>query len=180
MTSQIGSRYAQALFELADEQEITSQVYSEILDLENLIDSNESLYDALRSPFVTRNEKKNVMKEIVYGKVSSISYNFFMVLIENTRTSELSDIVVEYKTLLNDKNNILEGTVTSAIALSSEDISKLETKLSAMYNKKVVLTNKIDKDILGGVLVRIGNEEIDGSVKSRLDDLKQSLFQVIS
>ena len=64
--------------------------------------------------------------------------------------------------------------------MKKEEIKELEEKLSEKYNKNVTLENKVDKSILGGVLVRLGNEEIDGTVKTRLDKMKEQLSQVIS
>ena len=180
MISQVANRYAQALFELADENNKASEIYSEIVDLNSVISSNKNLYDVLRSPFITRKDKKNVAIDIFDGKVSKDTKNFLLVLIEKDRTTQLSSIVQAYKQMLNDKLNIAEGKVYTAVPLSPEQISELEKKLSAKYNKKIELVNKIDKDILGGVLVRIGNEEIDGTVKSRLSDLSEMLSQVIS
>ena len=180
MISQAAIRYAQALFELAEEQNQTSEIYSEIVELNDVISSNRNLYDVLRSPFIGKDEKKSVAAELFAQSVHKDTKNFLMVLIDNDRTTELSSIVQAYKQMLNDKFNIAEGEVFTAILLSPEQISELEKKLSAKYNKNVKLENKIDKGILGGVLVRIGNEEIDGTVKSRLSDLSEVLSQVIS
>lgn len=180
MISQAAIRYAQALFELAEEQNQTSEIYSEIVELNDVISSNRNLYDVLRSPFIGKDEKKSVVAELFAQSVHKDTKNFLMVLIDNDRTTELSSIVQAYKQMLNDKFNIAEGEVFTAIPLSPEQISELEKKLSAKYNKNVKLENKIDKGILGGVLVRIGNEEIDGTVKSRLSDLSEVLSQVIS
>ena len=180
MISQVAIRYAQALFELAEEENLTSEIYSEIIDLNEIISSNKNLYDVLRSPFIGREEKKEVVAKLFADKVHKDTKNFLMVLVDKDRTTELASIVQSYKQMMNDKFNIAEGKVYTAIPLSQEQISELEKKLSAKYNKNVQLVNKIDKDILGGVLVRIGNEEIDGTVKSRLDDLSEKLSQVIS
>ena len=180
MINQVARRYAEALFELAEENDILSDMYTEIFDLKNIIKENNGLYDVLRSPFVKSDEKKQVIDAIFGGQVSEYGLNFLKVLVDNQRITELEGIVAAYRGLFNDKNGIAEGTVTTVVALESEKILELEQKLSAIYNKKVKLENIIDKDILGGVLVRIGNEEIDGSVKSRLNDLKNSLSNLIS
>ena len=82
--------------------------------------------------------------------------------------------------MLNDKHNIIEGTVISAVPMEEKQIKELEEKLSKKYNKNVTLENKVDESILGGVLVRLGNTQIDGSVKTRLDNIKDQLAQVIS
>lgn len=180
MISQVAIRYAEALFQLAEEENNTLEIYSEISEMSNLIKTNTSLYDVLRSPFISRDEKRNVANEIFAGKVSKNSKNFLMVLIDNNRTTEFESVVLAYKDMLNDKQNVSEGKVITAIPLTNEQISELEEKLSARYNKSIKLVNEISEDIIGGVLVKIGNEEIDGTVKSRLGNLKEVLSQVIS
>ena len=94
--------------------------------------------------------------------------------------SVIEKIKESYKRLLNDKNNVLEGTAITAVALSEEEIKDLEKNLSKKYNKNVTLTNVVDEAILGGVLVKLGNEEIDGTVRTRLSNIKKQLSQVIS
>ena len=148
MISQVASRYAEALFQLAEEENQLSQVYSEIEDLNKVILDNKDLYDVLRSPFIGKDEKLDIADKLFTDKLSKNTRNFLMVLIENTRTTELDSIVKSYKQMLDEKNNVAEGKVITAIA--------------------------------GGALVKIGNEEIDGSIKSRLDDIKDTLSQVIS
>ena len=74
----------------------------------------------------------------------------------------------------------LEGVVITAVPMEGSELNALQAKLSTKYNKTVILKNEIDKSVLGGVLVRLGNEEIDGTVKYRLDKMKEQLSQVIS
>ena len=105
--------------------------------------------------------------------------NFFKILVEKGRITSVEAIEATYKELLNEKNNILEGYVISAVPMDNEKIKELETELSKKYNKYVTLENKVDKSVLGGVLVRLGNTEIDGTIKTRLDGLKNQLSQVI-
>ena len=94
--------------------------------------------------------------------------------------SAIEEILKSYKSLLNEKNNVVEGVAITAIAMTTSEIKELEAKLSSRYNKNVTLENKVDESILGGVLVRLGNTQIDGSVKTRLDNIKDQLSQVIS
>ncbi|MCE0661505.1 ATP synthase F1 subunit delta, partial [Clostridioides difficile] len=112
--------------------------------------------------------------------VSSNIKNFLKVLVDKDRISYLEDIELAYKELLNKKNNVIDGVAISAIPMSETDIKELEVKLSNKYNKNVTIENVVDKTILGGVLVRIGNEQIDGTVKTRLDKMKEKLSEVIS
>jgi len=180
MISQVANRYAEALFQLAEEENQLSEIYSEIEDLNKLILDNKNLYDVLRSPFIGKDEKLDIADKLFTDKLSRDVRNFLMVLIENRRTTELDPIVKSYKIMLDTKNNVAEGKVITAIALSPDKLAELESKLSAKYNKTIKLTNEIDESILGGALVKIGNEEIDGSIKTRLDGIKDTLSQVIS
>ena len=114
------------------------------------------------------------------NKINNDLKNFLKILVEKGRISSLKSIELTFKELLNDKHNIIEGTVISAIALTEKQVKELEEKLSKKYNKNVTLENEVDQSILGGVLVRLGNTQIDGSVKTRLNYIKDQLTQVIS
>ena len=121
-----------------------------------------------------------LITKVFDGKLSQNMINFLKILADKDRLALLADIEKDFKVLLNEKNNILEGIVITAVPMKEEEVKELQTKLSAKYNKTVVLENEVDKSVLGGVLVRLGNEEIDGTVKNRLDKMKEQLSQVIS
>lgn len=178
MTSQVANRYAQALFDLAVESDVADTMYSQIEDLSNVIYQNKELYSVLRSPLITKDDKKKVIDSIFEEKLDRYTLNFIKVLVDNDRTTEIKNVVEEYKKLLNERNNILEGVAITAIEMDKENLRALEEKLSSKYNKKVILENKIDESIIGGVVVKIGNEEIDSSVRNRLNTLRESLIEV--
>lgn len=178
MTSQVANRYAQALFDLAVESDVADTMYSQIEDLSNVIYQNKELYSVLRSPLITKDDKKKVIDSIFEEKLDRYTLNFIKVLVDNDRTTEIKNVVEEYKKLLNERNNILEGVAITAIEMDKENLRALEEKLSLKYNKKVILENKIDESIIGGVVVKIGNEEIDSSVRNRLNTLRESLIEV--
>lgn len=178
MTSQVANRYAQALFDLAEESDLADKIYSEISEVQNILESNKNLYDVLRSPFISKEEKRNIVESIFNEVLEAYSKNFIKVLVDNDRTTEFKNVVEEYRRLINAKNNIVEGIVLTAVPIDDEKIGELEKKLSVKYKKSVKLKNKIDESIIGGVIVKIGNEEIDSSVKTRLNTLRESLIQV--
>ena len=120
------------------------------------------------------------MQNIFKNQLSDSMNNFLKVVIDKDRMSTIEYIKESYKSLLNDKNNILEGTAITAVELSEKEIKDLEKNLSIKYNKNVTLNNIVDETILGGVLVKLGNEEIDGTVRTRLSKMKNQLSQVIS
>ena len=180
MINVIADRYAQALFEVGEETQTTSELYQELKQLVDILNENKDLYNFLKSPLIGREDKKNVMKNIFENQLSKNMNNFLKIVIDKDRISTIGNIQESYKNLLNDKNNILEGTVITAVGLNEKEIKDLEKNLSTKYNKNVTLTNVVDETILGGVLVKLGNEEIDGTVKTRLSKMKKQLSQVIS
>lgn len=180
MINVIADRYAQALFEVGEETQTTSELYQELSELVDILNENKDLYNLLKSPLIGREDKKNVMQNIFKNQLSDSMNNFLKIVIDKDRVSTIEHIKESYKSLLNDKNNILEGTAITAVELSEKEIKDLEKNLSIKYNKNVTLKNIVDKTILGGVLVRLGNEEIDGTVKTRLSKMKKQLSQVIS
>ena len=180
MINVIADRYAQALFEVGEETQTTSELYQELNELVKILNENNDFYSFLKSPLISSGDKKNVMENIFKNQLSDSMNNFLKIVIDKDRMSVIEKIKESYKSLLNDKNNVLEGTAITAVALSEEEIKDLEKNLSKKYNKNVTLTNVVDEAILGGVLVKLGNEEIDGTVRTRLSNIKKQLSQVIS
>ncbi|MEG1423587.1 MAG: F0F1 ATP synthase subunit delta [Terrisporobacter sp.] len=176
----IANRYAEALFQLSEDENITKEIYSELHDVVDTVKNNKDLENVLKSPLVSKDEKKELIEKIFSNKINNNLKNFLKILIEKGRITSLKAIELTFKQLLNDKHNIIEGTVLSAIPMEKIKVKELEEKLSKKYNKNVTLENKVDESILGGVLVRLGNTQIDGSVKTRLNNIKDQLSQVIS
>ena len=176
----IANRYAEALFELSEEENVTKEIYNELNNVVDILKNNKDLDNVLKSPLVAKSEKVQLIETLFNTKINNNLKNFLKILVEKGRISSLKSIELTFKELLNDKHNIIEGTVISAILLTDEKVKELEEKLSKKYNKNVTLENKVDESILGGVLVRLGNTQIDGSVKTRLDNIKDHLSQVIS
>lgn len=180
MINIIADRYAQALFEVGEETQTTSELYQELSELVDILNENKDLYNFLKSPLICREDKKNVMQNIFKNQLSDSMNNFLKVVIDKDRMSTIEYMKESYKSLLNEKNNILEGTAITAVKLTEKEIKDLEKNLSIKYNKNVTLNNIVDETILGGVLVKLGNEEIDGTVRTRLSKMKNQLSQVIS
>lgn len=180
MIDVIANRYAEALFQLSEDENITKEIYNELHDVVEVIKNNKELDNVLKSPLVAKNEKTQLIEALFNNKINNDLKNFLKILVEKGRISSLKSIELTFKELLNDKHNIIEGTVISAIVLTEKQVKELEEKLSKKYNKNVTLENEVDQSILGGVLVRLGNTQIDGSVKTRLNNIKDQLTQVIS
>lgn len=180
MINIIASRYAEALFQVGEESNSTTKLYEELNAVLDILKSDKNFYNVLKSPLISKGEKKEIIENVFNNRIENDLKNFFKILIDKERISSLELIQKSFKELLNEKNNIVEGKAITAIPMSKEEIKKLEENLSSKYNTNIVLENIVDKTILGGVLVRLGNKEIDGTIKTRLENLKQELSQVIS
>lgn len=180
MINLIAGRYAEALFQVGEENNSTTNLYEELNAVIDILKSNQDFYNVLKSPLVTKGDKKDLVEKVFGNQISDNLNNFLKIIIDKDRVAALEAVQKSCKALLNEKNNIIEGSAITAIPMSQEELKQLEAKLSSKYNKNVTLENKIDESILGGVLVRLGNEEIDGTVKTRLTKMKDQLSQVIS
>ncbi|MEG1284382.1 MAG: F0F1 ATP synthase subunit delta [Romboutsia sp.] len=180
MINVIASRYAEALFQVGEETNSTTNLYEELNAVVDTLKSNKDFYGVLKSPLVGKTDKKSLIEKVFANQISASLSNFLKIIIDKDRVSAIEAVEKSYKELLNEKNNIVEGIAITAISISEEELKNLEAKLSSKYNKNVTLQNEVDQSILGGVLVRLGNEEIDGTVKSRLAKMKDQLSQVIS
>lgn len=180
MINIIASRYAEALFQVGEESNSTEKLYNELKAVVDIINVNKEFSNILKSPIVSKEEKKTLITNIFGSTLNNEMLNFMKILADKDRLNLLANMEEAFKALLNDKNNILEGVAITAVPMNEGEVNELQAKLSAKYNKTVVLQNEVDKSILGGVLVRLGNEEIDGTVKNRLDKMKEQLSQVIS
>ena len=180
MINVVASRYAEALFQIGEEENLVDLLYSELKAVVDIFSINEQFFNIIKSPIISKKEKIELIDKIFSKGLNSNSINFLKILIEKNRISFIADIAMSYKERLNEKNNIIEGTVITAIPMNQNEINELAKELSKKYNKNVTLENIVDESILGGVLVRLGNEEIDGTVKTRLSKVKEQLSQVIS
>lgn len=180
MAELISSRYAGALFEVSLEIKKEEETYNELAEISEVFRSNMDFFKVMKTPTVSKEEKKNILVSVFESKVSSEVFNFMKILVDKGRFGSFLDICEAFKGLLNSHKNIMEVIAVTAVELTAQQKSNLEEKLSKSTGKTIELKNEIDTSVLGGVLIRMGNEEIDGTVKSRLDKLKEEVSQIIA
>lgn len=174
----VAKRYAQALLQIAQEKDTMDLYEKEINDLLASINADEHLKHIWFSERITTTDKREVIQQVFRGKVSQIIINFLMVLIDKNREAILPDIFTEYKKLADISRNIIDAEVRSTVTLTDKDYKELEAKLSAMSGKNVRLRVVIDPSLIGGLVVRIGDKVIDGSVVKRLAIMKRNLKNI--
>ena len=173
---EIATRYAQALYFITKERGLTDIVYEQLGVLQKALEKDNSLIVFLVAPNVTDEQKQSALKNIFGSRFEKLLVEFFLLVARKRRESYLLEIIQEYHKLVADKKGFLQVTVTTAHTLSADQRQKLIEKLQTKTGKKVELTEKIDRDIIGGLRVQLKDETIDGAVSASLERLKQKLI----
>lgn len=182
MADSVQNVYSTALFELCGEQDCLSSVFDELGEINNIVfsDENEEYAHFLSSPLISAEDKTKSLDNVFGGKVSPLTLDFMCLVAEKGRFSYLPLIYADFKGKYNEKMNILEVTAITAQPMSAGLSTKLRSKLEKVSGKTVFLTEKTDKSILGGIVLKYGNTEINSSVRAKLDKLKAQIDNVIA
>jgi F-type H+-transporting ATPase subunit delta len=174
----VGARYAEALYEIAERENAVDAIEQELKAIEAIIRENRDLQKVLYHPRITPEDKKGIMVDLLSGKVSAVTMEFMKLLVDRQREQFLSDIVAYYVSLANQSRNVTEAGVSSAVELTAEEKRQLAGLLNKLTGKKVETSYSVDPSLIGGVVVRIGDRVIDGSIRTRLATLREHLRQI--
>jgi len=169
--------YAEALFQVARAEEMLDRVEEELTRLNKSLDSNAELREFLSTPQISSDGKKSALFQIFGGKISPITLHWMNTVVDQGRQRRLPVIIEAFLKLTEDARDKITAEVITSIPLS-EDLSKrLEQELSKITKKRVFLKPMVDDSILGGVIVKIENKVIDGSVRHRLEEIKNEMIK---
>ena len=172
----IARRYASALADVVLKTGETAAVRAELLQWSTLIDANAALQDAFGNPSITHLQKERVLESLIERtRPSKTTANFLRVLLRNGRLTELSLINERLAAELEERSGVVSAEIVSARELPASERSVLQHHLEKLTGKKVNLNFNIDAEIIGGVVTRIGSTVYDGSVKTRLENLREQL-----
>lgn len=169
-----GNEYGKALFMLAEESMQTESALNEIRAVSKIFADNPDYIKLLDTPAVTVTEKIRLVDEAFYCFSDNIK-NLIKILCERRLVFTVFEIEKTFLSLYDSLMGIERAEAVSAIAMSEEQIKRLEDKLSGITGKKIILKNTVDKSILGGVKIRYLGKQLDGSIKARLRAFEESL-----
>ncbi len=172
----LAKRYAKALFAVGKEEGAFDDYNKTLKDMAGLFASTPEVQDALTNPMYPLEARAKVMEYLIGKmKASKVMANFFNLLVQKKRADNLPEIAEQFQSLVDADKNISRGTVVSATELTSALSKKVQETLEKITGKQVVLTAQVDPSIIGGIVAKVGDLVLDGSIKSQLAGLKESI-----
>ena len=171
---EIAEVYARALFEVARDSDVLDRVHDELGEFADALDENRELQVFLFSPYFSSEEKKDGVRRIV-SDADERFLNFLELLAERHRMPAIFRIRRAYDALWREENKLLPVTVTSAVELDEGLVGGLGKRIEEQTGKKVELTSKVDPDVLGGLVLQVGNMVLDASIRNRLEQLRKQV-----
>jgi len=171
----LARRYATALGELAVERGNLDVVEQDLRAFQQVFGEQPAFRRVIESENVTREEKIRIVREAFTDRLSPLALNFLLLVISKRREDALFDMLDEFFAFADEKRGVVEVEISAAHALSEDQSRAISEKLSQVTGKEVRLTTREDGDLIGGLVARIGDLVMDGSVRSRLARLGEQL-----
>lgn len=172
------SRYVKSLLGLAVEKNVLDQVHADMQLFTKVIDENRAFELLLYNPIIRHDKKRAILEKIFAGKVNALTMAIFDIITKKNREPLLPAIAKEFHNAYNTYNDIGPATITTAFPIDAKlraEFEKIATELSD--RKNVELKEEVDKDIIGGFVLEVGDKQIDASIKSKLKALKLNFSQ---
>jgi ATP synthase F1 delta subunit len=171
---EIASVYARSLFEVAQEQDKLDTVRDELGEFADALNGSRELQVFLLSPYFSTKEKTEGLDKAVSGADETVA-NFLKLLIEKHRMPVVFRIRAELDKLWEEENKLLPVVVTSAVELPEDTVKQIGDRIAEQTDRKVDLQSNVDPDILGGIVVRVGNSVLDASIRNRLETFRKQV-----
>lgn len=172
----LARRYAKALFAIGKENDAYEAFNETLQAVAELYTSQAEVADALTNPLYPVDVREKVMAGIIDSAgIEKIPANFLNLLVEKRRAVILPEIAEQFKIMVDQEKNISHGSVTSAVELSDDLHAKVQTALEKLTGKKVELSTSVDPSLIGGIVAKVGDLVLDGSIKTQLAGLKDSI-----
>ncbi len=171
----VSGRYAKALFELASSQNQIDKIQDDLKLIDQTLKQYPDFSNLLFQPIIASSDKKEMFSKIFTDKLSNFTANFVNLLIDKKREALIEEISDLYISMVNSLHSKVVAKVYTAVEFEGNELSFLQTRLESYLDKKVDMETYVDKNIVGGVLIKIGDRVIDGTVKTRLENMSKSL-----
>ena len=171
---EIAQVYARSLFEVAQEQDNLDTVREQLGQFADALNDNHELSVFFFSPYFSTEEKKDGLGKTLDGADEAV-LNFLELLVEKHRMPAIHRIRREFDHLWEEANKLLPVSITSAVELDPSTVEHIGNAIGESTGRKVELTSTVEPDILGGLVVRVGNSILDASIRNRLEQLRKQV-----
>jgi F-type H+-transporting ATPase subunit delta len=171
---EIAQVYARSLFEVAREQGKLDEIREQLGQFADALTSDHDLQVFFFSPYFSTKEKEEGLDRALDG-ADPVLVNFLKLLIENHRMPVIFRVRRDFDALWEEENRLLPVSVTSAVELDKDTVRQIGDRIAQQTGRKVQLSANVDPDILGGMVVRVGNQVLDASVRNRLEQLRKQV-----
>lgn len=167
-------RYAKAILDIAHSKGVATEVNNDMETIATTIGGNAELSTFIQSPTTGVEVKFSALSE-VFSNINGVTKSLFQLLHENKRFEILGDVASEYNKQFEEMNGMEKAIVTTAVPMDAELEGKVLAKILTFSNKKVIIENIVDPAIIGGFILRIGDQQYNASIANRLQVLKREL-----
>lgn len=178
MRNEVASKYSRALFELGKDHDNLLDLKNNLDEFWQLVLENEDLNELLFHQRITPEDKKRILEKIFAEELNEDIMHFLFILIDKRREFFLESIIKEFNALVDEAESILHVEVTSAIELNDSILNKLKEKLDSLLDYNIQIKNNVDEEIIAGIVLKIEDYIIDGSLRNELNSLKQQLQSI--
>ena len=170
----VSNRYAKALLELAVETNNLEDCFSDMNKILTVCRDSKEFYLLLKSPIIKTDKKIIIIEEIFSNKLSELTKGFIKIITSKKRESILDSVAKSFISLYKEKKNIISAKLVTATEIDNETREEVLDFIKKKGHKNVDLQEKIDKSIIGGAIINIGNKQIDASVSNKINEMKQN------
>lgn len=171
----VAYRYAKALIDLANQQSVVNEVNKDMLFFETICNENPGFVAVMANPIVRHDKKLGILKKIFENNVNSVTFSIFSVLTKKNREKLIYPIAKEFQKLYNLQTGVQIVEISSSVALTDAQKAQFSKLVSEAINKQVEIQESVDESLIGGYVLKVGDTQIDTSVKKKLNELKLAL-----
>jgi len=169
----VSDRYASALYDLAAEKKLVDPVLDDLSNLKNILKDNKELSLVVKSPLITSIDKLNIFESLLKKiNANELTSTFLKVIEKNKRFSNLASIITQFMNINSQKRGDVLADITSADELNDDQKNNITNQLKSILGDKLSLSFDVDKNIMGGLIVKVGSKMIDTSLANKINKLK--------
>lgn len=173
METKVAKRYAKSLLDLALERTMEDAIYADMTLISKVCSENKDFSLMLKSPIIIPDKKAAIIKQLFAGKLNDVTMAFINIIITKRRESYIEQIAEEYIRQYNGEKGIRIAYLTTAAPVSDQIRNEVLQLLKEVVSGKIILKERIDKDVIGGFILRSGDKQIDTSISRKIRALKR-------